>query len=79
MDVAGELAKCRDTAHGLYLGVCGDPIVKSERVVTALLAARADALRESCTPYWAQHGPRPEYWLAEELMREVQNRRARGL
>jgi hypothetical protein len=74
MDVAGELAKCREMADRLYLGVCGDPRVKRERVVTALLEARADALSEF-TVDWDDMEPS----LPDELTREAQSRKRRGL
>lgn len=76
MDTAIELAKCREAAEGLYLGVCGDPHVKRERVVTALLAARADALGEASDGWDSCH---PVCVLAEEMGREVRNRRICGL
>jgi uncharacterized protein YciW len=85
MDVAGELAKCRESATalvGMYAPTFlshAHKAVFTERAATALLAARADALREFATPYWERNGPGPAHQVAEELAREVRNRRARGL
>jgi hypothetical protein len=85
MDVAGELAKSRAEPAELverYAPAFLSHVhmeVFTERAATALLAARADALRESATPYPAQQGPPPTYRMAEELAREVRNRRALGL
>lgn len=77
MDIATEVAKCREAAARLT-----DPRDFpgfAERIATELLAARADALREMGTPYRAEHGPGPAYRAFEELDREVRSRRARGL
>jgi len=84
MDTAGGLAKCKLTAEKAVKGLIGviEPglaRVTTERFTTALLEARSDSLREFGTPYWAQHGPGQAYQVAEELAREVSNRRARGL
>jgi hypothetical protein len=75
MDAAVELAKCRETAEKIYVGACESWDLKRERITTALLEARADALREF-TSGW--HEPEMCY-IADELEREVQGRRMRGL
>jgi hypothetical protein len=81
MDVAVTLAKCREAALELFTesdsGMGPDCFI--ERITTALLAARADALCELGTPYRATDGPGPAYRAYEELEREVRNRRANGL
>ena len=72
MDTAGELAKCREAAEKIMVRL-------GEVIVTELLAARADALREFGTPYRVDQGPGLVYLMGEELAREVQARRSRGL
>jgi membrane protein required for beta-lactamase induction len=73
MDVAGELAKCRAAADRIF-GVSEPADVKRERVVAALLEARADVLREF-TAGWDDMEPD----LVDELTRESQALARRGL
>jgi hypothetical protein len=76
MDAAVELAKCREAAEKLVptFAELGTGTIE-DRIATALLAARADALREF-TSGWDE----PELcYIAEELEREAQGRRMRGL
>jgi len=84
MDVAGELAKCKVAAEKSVkrlVGVLAPSLVGSmtEQITTALLAARADALRAFSTPYRGDLGPGPAYELAETMEAEVHNRTVRGL
>lgn len=75
MDLAIELAKCQETARGIPLVRIFTPLdLARERITTALLAARADALRALGNSYLED--PIRE---AEALEREVQNRKGRGL
>ena len=76
MDAAIEFAKCREQAEWLVrtFAELGTETIE-DRIITALLAARADALREF-TADW----DKPELcYIAEELERRVQARRIRGL
>jgi hypothetical protein len=68
MDLAIELAKCEVEAVRLA------PDHLRDRIVTSLLAARADAVRTLGNSYLED--PIRE---AEVLEREVQNRKGRGL
>jgi hypothetical protein len=79
MDIAIELAKCREAAGKVTANLAlNSGCVFVERITTALLEARADTLRTAM-------GEMPEMyrdWLripAEELQREVHDRRLRGL
>ena len=84
MDAAVELAKCWEAAEKAVKYLIGvvDPALAgktTERFATALLGARADALRESDLPYLAEFGPGEAYRMSEELMAEARARRVRGL
>ena len=84
MDASVELAKCAEAAEKAVkqlIGVVEPHLVgvTTERFTTALLAARADALRTFGTPYRGDHGPGPALLAADRLAAEVLNRRVRGL
>lgn len=84
MDTAGELAKCQESAEKAVKHLMGsvgpaEMRITTERVTTALLAARGDALRTFGTPYRADQGPGWGFQMGEELEAEARNRRLRGL
>jgi len=84
--VETELAKCKEavkswaennsTGKGCGCAVCLNGLHK---LVTMVLAARADVLREISTPYNLIGGPSRAYEAYEALMIEVRNRKERGL